>query len=52
MERKPETTVKDAEDFMAYYYDNKLKWVNEPTSETLADLRDYEMALSVEENVV
>ncbi|XP_065091068.1 uncharacterized protein LOC135712034 [Ochlerotatus camptorhynchus] len=47
--RKPETTLDDAVQFLAYYYDGKLKPVGKPTSVTPSHLKGYEMALQVEE---
>lgn len=34
---------------MTHYYNNKLKWVAKPSSETLPELKGYEMSMSVEE---
>nr|XP_029732734.1 uncharacterized protein LOC115268731 [Aedes albopictus] len=49
VQRKPETTAKDAEEFMTHYYENKLKQTRAPTTETISDLKGYEKALSAEE---
>ena len=47
--RKPETTLRDTEQFLAHYYDGKLKPVRQPRTETPTDWKGYEMALQVDE---
>ncbi|XP_062541555.1 uncharacterized protein LOC134209574 [Armigeres subalbatus] len=47
--RKPEITQEDAQRFLAHYYDNKMKSVRKPHTDTLTEWKGYEMALQVEE---